>query len=86
MGQELTARTKYRGLIKKRLVPVIVDGTMPDTGTPIMLEGREVGDVRSGRAGWALALIRIEHLNNSTSSFTAGEAKISPYKPDWAEF
>jgi len=26
MGQELTARTKYRGLVKRRLVPVTVDG------------------------------------------------------------
>jgi folate-binding protein YgfZ len=29
MGQELTARTKYRGLIKKRLMPVDVEGDAP---------------------------------------------------------
>ena len=28
MGQELTARTKYRGLVKRRLVPVRVEGTL----------------------------------------------------------
>ncbi len=35
MGQELTARTKYRALIKKRLFPVRVEGTLPEAGTPI---------------------------------------------------
>ena len=29
MGQELTARTKYRGLIKRRLFPVKVEGALP---------------------------------------------------------
>src|SRR4029077_12578619 len=29
MGQELTARTKYRGLVRKRLFPVRVEGTLP---------------------------------------------------------
>ena len=39
MGQELTARTKYRGLIKRRLVPVAVEGPLPPSGTPVF-EGR----------------------------------------------
>ncbi len=29
MGQELTARTKYRGLVKRRLVPVAIAGPTP---------------------------------------------------------
>jgi len=36
MGQELTARTKYRGLVRKRLMPVRVDGPPPEIGTPVM--------------------------------------------------
>ena len=28
-GQELTARTHYRGLLKRRLVPVDIDGELP---------------------------------------------------------
>ena len=35
-GQELTARTKYRGLIKKRLMPVKIDGPVPHVGTPLV--------------------------------------------------
>ena len=47
IGQELTARTKYRGLIKKRLMPVEIDGPAPAPGTIITAEGREVGEMRS---------------------------------------
>ena len=49
MGQELTARTRYRGLVKRRLVPVAVDGPLPAPGTPVLGDGREVGTMRSGR-------------------------------------
>jgi len=86
MGQELTARTKYRGLIKKRLLPVEIVGPLPEAGTPITLDGKEVGEVRStataGSGGRGLALIRLEHLE--AGPFDAAGAKITPRKPDWA--
>ena len=49
VGQELTARTKYRGLIKKRLFPVRIDGPTPQPGAIIMLDGKEAGEMRSAR-------------------------------------
>ena len=49
MGQELTARTKYRGLVKRRLVPVRVDGQLPPPGTPVLRDGQDAGTMRSGR-------------------------------------
>ena len=86
MGQELTARTKYRGLIKKRLLPVEIEGPLPEAGTPITLDGKEVGEVRStaaaGSGGRGLALIRLEHLE--AGPFDAAGAKVTPRKPDWA--
>ncbi len=81
MGQELTARTRYRGLVKKRLVPVAVDGPLPAPGTRITLDGREVGEMRSGRDGLALALMRLEALDKAAggeAAFVAGEARIVP--------
>ena len=86
IGQELTARTKYRGLIKKRLVPVKVDGAMPPAGTPILLDGKSVGELRSGRDDRALAILRIEHLQKTDSIFTAENVTVLPKKPNWAEF
>jgi tRNA-modifying protein YgfZ len=62
MGQELTARTKYRGLVKRRLVPVVVDGPLPRPGSPILKAGVDVGTMRSGRDGMGLASLRLDAL------------------------
>ena len=43
MGQELTARTKYRGLVKRRLLPVAIEGPLPPPGSPVLRDGAEVG-------------------------------------------
>jgi folate-binding protein YgfZ len=86
MGQELTARTKYRGLIKKRLVPVAITGPMPAAGTPIMAGEREAGEMRSGVEGLGMALMRLEHLSGDPVALTCGDASITPHKPDWASF
>ena len=89
VGQELTARTHHRGKIRKRLMPVIVDGPLPEPGTPVLRGGRKVGEIRSGAEGRAIALIRIEHLENAaqeSAAFTAGAAQVTPVKPEWARF
>ena len=83
VGQELTARTKYRGLIKKRLLPVAIEGPMPSPGTLIMQGEREAGEMRSGRDELGLALLRLDALDGP---LTAGAARITPRKPDWATF
>jgi folate-binding protein YgfZ len=83
MGQELTARTKYRALIKKRLLPVRIDGPTPPPDTPILTNGKEVGRLRSSAKGQALALLRLEALNGDAPELVAGEAKLSPQRPDW---
>ena len=80
MGQELTARTKYRGLVKKRLFPVKVEGALPTPGTAIERNGEEVGEIRSGAGNRALAMLRLEALEGA---LTAGGARIVPQKPDW---
>ena len=80
MGQELTARTKYRGLLKRRLVPVAVDGRLPAPGTPILRDGREVGTMRSGRERMGLALLRLDSLGQP---LRCGDATLTPRIPAW---
>ena len=80
MGQELTARTKYRGLLKRRLVPVSVAGPLPPPGTPITRDGAEVGTMRSGRERLGMALLRLDALEGT---LTAGEAVLTPRVPAW---
>ncbi|MDF1793576.1 MAG: folate-binding protein [Thalassobaculaceae bacterium] len=98
MGQELTARTKYRGLVKRRLMPIVINGPLPASGTEITLDGREAGEVRSVVAntgageeggGLGLAMIRLNRLDEAMRSgapLTAGESTVIPHKPDWATF
>jgi len=82
MGQELTARTKYRALIKKRLFPVKVEGTLPESGTLVHRNGEEVGEVRSGTGDRALAMLRLDAARGD-GTLTAGEARIVPEVPGW---
>ncbi|HSU04138.1 MAG TPA: folate-binding protein [Acetobacteraceae bacterium] len=80
MGQELTARTKYRGLVKRRLVPVEVEGPLPSPGSPILRDGMEVGTMRSGRDERGMAVLRLDALRDTLA---CGEARLVTRVPDW---
>jgi folate-binding protein YgfZ len=82
IGQELTARTKYRGLIKKRLVPIEIDGPAPAPGTIITADGREVGEMRSACDGRGLALLRIEPVVEG-KQLKAGDTALVASTPGW---
>ena len=82
MGQELTARTKYRGLIRKRLLPVTVEGTAPERGTPVMAGEAEAGEMRSHAGGLGLALLRLDHVR-ANARLTCGDAVLTPSVPSW---
>ena len=77
IGQELTARMHYRGLLKKRLTPVTIDGPAPAPGTPVTADGRDVGVMRSSSNGYGLALLRLDAIAAGTP-MTAGDAGICP--------
>jgi tRNA-modifying protein YgfZ len=82
VGQELTARTKYRGLVKRRLMPVEVDGPIPAPGTIVTADGREVGEMRSSRDELGLALLRIKPTVEG-KPLKAGDANLIATKPGW---
>jgi len=85
IGQELTARTKYRGLVKKRLYKVTADGALPAPGTLVMRGEHEAGTMCSSADGAGLALLRLEDVATG-EPLKAGEAVLHPVKPDWASF
>jgi folate-binding protein YgfZ len=80
MGQELTARTKYRALIKKRLVPVSASQDLPPPGTPLLRDGAEVGVMRSSAGPVGLALLRIDAANGTLD---CGGVAVTARAPDW---
>ncbi len=83
MGQELTARTRYRGLVKRRLIPVEIEGPLPAPGTPVTLDGREVGDMRSAGFGLGLASLRLDVLGAGAGTLKAGSAVLRPRNLFW---
>jgi len=84
IGQELTARTKYRGLIKKRLFPVHINGPAPAPGTMVTANDRDAGEVRSSRDGQGLALLRLDAVDAGLP-LVAGAATLVPLRPDWMQ-
>jgi folate-binding protein YgfZ len=82
VGQELTARTKYRGLVRRRLMPVAIDGPTPAPGTVVTSDGREVGEMRSGESGLGVALLRLDCVEEGRR-LTAGDVVVVPRRPDW---
>lgn len=82
VGQELTARTRYRGLVRKRLVPLTTMGAI-NHGDPIMAGDAEVGSwyIRSRDCG--LALVRLEAL---AKPLTCGGVEVLPMVPHWMKF
>ncbi len=81
VGQELTARTKYRGLIKRRLTPVRIEGTLPTPGTAVMDGEAEIGSMRSGRGDRGLAVLRLEAMR--AGRLRCGGAVLIPEPAAW---
>ena len=89
IGQELTARIHHRGKVRKRLVRVRFEGGAPAPGTTVMLGERSAGEMRSALEGRGIALLRLDRIAEAAregAAFTAGEARITAEKPDWAAF
>jgi folate-binding protein YgfZ len=89
VGQELTARMKYRGLVRKRLLPVVLKGPRPAPGTIIRLGEREAGEMRSSIDDRGLALLRLDRIaeaDQAGAPLRAGATEVLPVKPDWVNF
>lgn len=83
LGQEMTARTHFRKLIKRRLVPVLCqNGACPPTGTPLMATGQAVGIMRSSLDALGLALLNLSTIITG-AEVSAGERVLLPHRPDW---
>ena len=85
MGQELTARTRYRGLVRKRLLPVLIEGNAPEPYTPVFLNEAEVGEIRTSADGYGLALLRLENIRDTLPALKCGDAILKPYVPNWMQ-
>ncbi len=88
LGQELTARTKHRGLVRKRLLPVTFEPVFIPELSPIFHLDQEVGSMRSSDLGHGLALIRLEVLEILAPDETliSNGEKLQVQVPTWMKF
>lgn len=85
IGQELTARTKFTGVIRKRLVPITISGDeAPESGASLKTEkGKNAGKLRSCLRGGdiGLAVVRLNFLGEKL--FTKAGQQIQCTVPPW---
>jgi folate-binding protein YgfZ len=60
VGQENVSRMKRRATTRKKFCPITFDGPTPPHGAPVTAGAAELGTVRSGADGRALALLRLD--------------------------
>ena len=85
VGQEVTARMKHRASARKRFLIADIPGEIP-FGTPLEAGGRELGTLASGKDGHALALVRLDRLEDAQAKeapITAAGRQVILHKPDW---
>lgn len=86
LGQELTARTKYRGVIRKRLLPFTYEGDTPEVESSVTFNSQNAGEVRAASEGRGLALIRLNFFSQflkEGGDFAGGTTKLTPFIPPW---
>ncbi len=86
VGQELTARMRWRATAKRTLLPVEIEGAAPAPGTAVTLDGKDAGEMRSARDGIGLALLRVdalEALHGGAGPLRAGDAALTPLRPPY---
>ena len=95
VGQEVTARTHYRGLVKRRLVPITMTGTPPIVDSDIIWNEKVIGNSKTAAPhdnGMAicLALLKLSDIhaildtgNNKNGGLVVNGNPASLAIPDW---
>jgi folate-binding protein YgfZ len=66
VGQETTSRMKRRGAIKSRMLPLDFAGAAPAFGAEVLAGTLRAGEVLTGEGGRAMALVRLDRIENAT--------------------
>jgi len=83
VGQEVTARSKHIGTIRKMVHQVQADVVLPAIGTPVMADEKEVGKMASSIGNTGLALLNIEVVAGGAKLYSNG-TEIQANIPIWA--
>ncbi|MGQ0531821.1 MAG: CAF17-like 4Fe-4S cluster assembly/insertion protein YgfZ [Caulobacteraceae bacterium] len=86
VGQENVSRMKRRATTRKKFCPINFAGEAIAYGTPVFAGEAELGTVRTGVPGRALALLRLDRAIDAVAAgraLTAGGREIALDPPAW---
>jgi len=84
IGQELTARMKLKGELRKRILPVCGSAPLPTAGTPVTADGTVLGPLIAASGAQGLALLRLDRLVDAKEdSIHAQDVPLSIHCPNW---
>ena len=89
VGQEIVARMQHRGTARSRILPLAFEGRVPPFGTALEAAGKTIGSLLSSSGSNALAVIRLDKLQDALSSgeaLQAGGGAATVPTPPWARF
>lgn len=86
IGQENVSRMKRRATTRKKFCPITFDGEAPAFGAPVRAGEAEIGSVRTGVRGRAIALLRLDRAHEAMEhgvNLTAAGREVRLDPPPW---
>lgn len=83
VGQENVSRMKRRATTRRKFCALRFEGEAPPPGTPILAGEIEVGALRSGGPGRAIALLRLDRALAADAALTAAGRPVRLAPPPW---
>jgi folate-binding protein YgfZ len=83
LGQENVSRMKRRATTRKKFCPVAFEGEPPAYATPVKVGEAEIGTIRSGGKGRAMAFLRLDRALEGAAPLKAGEKIVRLDPPPW---
>jgi folate-binding protein YgfZ len=83
VGQETTSRMKRRGPVRSRMLPIDFEGPAPPAGAEVLAGELRAGEVTSGMAGRAIALLRLDRIEGAALTVDGRPCRADP--PGWMD-
>lgn len=83
VGQENVSRMKRRATTRKKFCPIVFDGDPPAYGAPVSAVAADLGSVRSGAVGRAIALLRLDRALAAEDTLMADGKPVRLDPPPW---